>query len=136
MQVWRSYGSAHSADINIVGSFATVADAERAHELLADFLRTAFAATNGKSPDDTDLQPVLSNFYERWKEKDPFIVYHGPSLEEFEGIGWGDDGAAMPEKEGTQVSLRHIRTMDIGGIVKLMLVREAKDVAITGRRGP
>jgi hypothetical protein len=48
----------------------------------------------------------------------------------------GLDDECDVTREGTTVSVTRIRSNEIGGIIKLMLLKEADPVTVSGRTGP
>lgn len=48
----------------------------------------------------------------------------------------GLDNGCDVKREGTTVSVSGIRSNEIGGIIKLMLLKEAEPITVSGRTGP
>ncbi len=122
MKIWQSFGSGHSANLSVIGTFNSVGDAETTKKMLEDFFRAA-----GEEDGDPDV------FFDIWKDRFPIVRYYGPSKEEFQ---LGVDRDCDIEIDGTTVSVTNIRSVQIGGFVKLMLLKEPHDVKVSGKVGP
>ena len=120
MKIWKSYGSAHSAHLTVVGEFANVADANFAREIVEDFVN---AQWEQRYPDN-------AAFIEAWKERLPALPFFGPTQPDFE-MGMIDEPCEVGQQKQT-VTVSHIRSPDIGGIVKLMFLKHPTEVKITG----
>lgn len=123
MKIWRSYGSGHSAHLAVVGKFKTVADAELAREVVEDFVNALWEERYGD----------LREFLNAWKGRIGGIEALGPNSADMMG---GLDNGCDVAREGTTVSVSGIRSNEIGGIIKLMLLKEADPVTVNGRTGP
>jgi Family of unknown function (DUF6375) len=123
MKIWRSYGSAHSADLTIVGEFSNVDDAEFAREIVEDFVNAQWG----------EHYPDNAAFIAAWKGRLPALPYLGPHQSEFE-MGIDHDCDVM--RNARTVTVSDIRSGEIGGIVKLLLLKNPTQIKITGRTGP
>jgi hypothetical protein len=122
MKIWRSYGSAHSANITVIGTFARVEDADVARQLVESFLRV-----------DWGDEITVEEWFEEWKPKVPEVQYYGPSRSDFE---LGIDNEPDISRRGTTVEIGRIRSTQISGFVKLFMLKGATEVRVTGRVGP
>ena len=123
MKVWQCYGSGHSARLAVVGTFANVIDAGEAKEIVEDFVNGAWE----------ERYPNVSAFHAAWRERLQAVEHLGPNQSEFE---MGIDGGCDVEQDGTTVTVAGIRSAEIGGIIKLMLLKDSTEVKVTGRTGP
>jgi hypothetical protein len=136
MKIWQSYGSAHSAALNVVGRFQKLDNAKAAYEIVSAWLDATRGAGRGINPTPEQLKPAHVEFYASWKDKYPGLEHHGPSFADFDGMCFGDDDSAKEKLSGDNVSVEDIRTSEIGGIIKLLLMFEPSAVQVTGRTGP
>ena len=120
MKIWKSYGSAHSSHLTVVGEFTNVEDANFAREIVEDFVN---AQWEQRYPDN-------AAFIEAWKARLPALPFFGPTQPDFE-MGMIDEPCAVEQQKQT-VTVSHIRSPDIGGIVKLMFLKRPTEVKITG----
>jgi hypothetical protein len=119
MKIWRSYGSAHSAQITVVGTFANLDDAAFAREIVEDFV-------NGEWE---QRYPDSAAFIAAWKERLPTLPLLAPRDPEF---AMGIDSPCPVEQEQETVTVSDIKTGDIGGIIKLLLLKNPTEIKITG----
>ena len=123
MKIWHSYGSGHSARLTVVGEFKTVDDAKIAEQVVEDFVNGAWE----------ERYPDVAAFHAAWKDRLGGIQFLGPNQTEFDmGIDNGCDVA----RDGTTLTVSHIRSAEIGGIIKLMLLKDSAEIKVTGRTGP
>jgi hypothetical protein len=122
MKIWKSFGSAHSAHLTVVGTFSTVGDAETAKQLIESFLGVSWGEEH-----------TVQEFFEMWEGKEPGVRYYGPREAEFQ---LGIDNDPDVTRTGTTVAVRQIRSVEIGGFVKLMMLKSATEVKVTGEVGP
>ena len=122
MKVWRSYGSAHSANITVIGTFSRVEDAEVAKQLVESFLRV-----------DWGDEITVEEWFEEWKPKVPEVQYYGPSRSDFE---LAIDAEPDVSRRGMTVEVGGIRSTQIGGFVKLFMLKDASEVRVSGKVGP
>jgi hypothetical protein len=120
MKIWKSYGSAHSTHLTIVGEFANLKDAEFAREIVEDFVN---AMWEQRYPDN-------AAFIAAWKERLPALPFFGPNQVDFE-MGLIDEPCEIEQQKQT-VTVSRIRSADIGGIVKLMFLKRPTEVKISG----
>jgi hypothetical protein len=124
VKIWRNYGSAHSAHLSVVASFKKVEDAKLAREVMDDFLRYVWLEADKLKPAD---------FYKVWEQRLHGVQFLGPSVNDFEmGIDNGFDIAL----KGETVEVSGIRSAEIGGIVKILLLAGSEDVRVLGQTGP
>ncbi len=120
MKIWKSFGSAHSSHLTIVGEFKNVEDANFAREIVEDFVNAQWE----------QRYPDAAAFIEAWKERLPALPFAGPNQPEFE-LGMIDEPCTIEQQKQT-VTVSHIRSPDIGGIVKLMFLKRPIEVKISG----
>jgi hypothetical protein len=120
MKIWRSYGSAHSAQLTIVGTFANLDDAAFAREIVEDFVN---AEWERRYPDN-------AAFIAAWKDRLPTLPLLAPRQSEFE---MGIDMACDVQQAQQTVTVSGIVSGEIGGIVKLLFLKNPTEVKITGR---
>ena len=123
MKIWKSYGSGHSAHLTVVGEFSNLEDAEFAREIVEDFVNGAWE----------ERYPGVAGFLAAWKDRLPGVPYLGPNDRDFQ---MGIDDSAEVERHDKTVTVSGIRSAEIGGIIKLMLLKDSKEVRVTGRTGP
>lgn len=123
MKIWQGYGSGHSAHLTIVGEFANVGDAKFAKEIVEDFVNAAWE----------ERYPDNAAFCTAWKDRLGGIEFLGPNQFEFD---MGIDNACDVERNGTTVAVSRIRSAQIGGIIKLMLLKDSAEIKVTGTTGP
>jgi hypothetical protein len=122
MKIWRSFGSGHSAHLTVIGKFKNIDDAQLAKEVVEDFVN---AVWEGRYPD-------LQAFQQAWEERLPAVTILGPTAPNFDmGI---DDGCEV-ERNRQTVKVSGIRTTEIGGIIRLMLLKYPTEIKITGLTG-
>jgi hypothetical protein len=123
MKIWQNFGSGHSAHLAVVGTFKNVADAELAREVVEDFVNAVWE----------ERYNDIGEFLKAWKDRIQGIEFLGPtSGDMMEGL----DNSCDVVREGTRVSVRGIRSNEIGGIIKLMLLKDAEPIMVNGRTGP
>ena len=123
MKIWQSYGSGHSAHLTVIGEFANVPDATFAREVVEDFVNGAWEKR----------YPDVSAFHAAWKDRLGGVQFLGPNQSEFD---MGIDNGCDIERNGTTVTVSRIRSAEIGGIIKLMLLKESTEIKVTGTTGP
>jgi hypothetical protein len=123
MKIWRSYGSGHSAHLAVVGKFKNAADAELAREIVEDFVNAIWE----------ERYNDIREFLDAWKGRIGGIEFLGPNAGDMMG---GLDNGCDVTREGTVVSVSGIRSNEIGGIIKLMLLKDAEPITVSGRTGP
>jgi uncharacterized protein DUF6375 len=123
MKIWQSYGSGHSARLTVVGEFANVDNATFARAVVEDFVNGAWE----------ERYPDVSAFHAAWKDRLSGVQFLGPNQSEFD---MGIDNGCDVEQKGTTVTVSGIRSAEIGGIIKLMLLKDSTEIKVTGRTGP
>jgi len=123
MKIWRSFGSGHSAKLAVVGKFKSTADAELAREVIEDWVN-AFWGERYKD---------LRGFVEAWKDRIGGIEFLGPRASDtMQSLNNECDVA----RDGSTVSVTNISSNEIGGIIQLMLLKDAEPITVNGRTGP
>lgn len=123
MKVWRSFGSAHSADLCVVGEFSTNDDAQLIEQAVEDFVNAAWE----------ERYPDVRAFGKAWETKLGGTEWLGPNQADFD-MGLNDP--CKVGRQGKTVKVSGITCANIGGIIKLMLLKSPSEVKVTGRTGP
>jgi hypothetical protein len=123
MKIWRSYGSGHSARLSVIGQFTSADDATLIKQAVEDFV-------NGQWE---ERYPDVKAFIDNWRERLPGVDGLGPNQSNFQ---MGLDNYCEVESSGTRVEVSRIRTNEIGGIIKLMLLKDPTEIKVTGENGP
>ena len=123
MKIWQCFGSGHSANLTVVGEFANIGDAKFAKELVEDFVN---AAWEERYPDNAE-------FCKAWKDRLGGVEFLGPNQLDFD---MGIDNGCDVERAATTVTVSRIRSAQIGGIIKLMLLKDSTEIKVTGTTGP
>lgn len=119
MKIWRSYGSAHSAQLTVVGTFANPEDAAFAREIVEDFVNGEWERR----------YPDHAAFIAAWKDRLPTLPLLPLRQYEFE---MGTDSPYIVQQEEQTVTISEIKSGEIGGIVKLLLLKNPTEIKITG----
>lgn len=119
MKIWRSYGSGHSSRLTVVGEFSAADDADLVSRAVEDFVNAQWE----------ERYPDVRAFIEAWSERLPEVQGVGLRQSEFE---MGLDNSCDVERSGTRVEVSRIRSPEVGGIIKLMLLKDPKEVRVTG----
>ena len=122
MKIWKSFGSGHSAHLTVIGTFKTLDDAQVAEEVVEDFVNAAWE----------QRYPDLQAFQHAWEDHLPAITLLGPTASNFD---MGIDDACEVERSEQTVTVSRIRTTEIGGIIRLMLLKYPIEIKITGITG-
>ena len=123
MKVWRGFGSAHSAQLTVIGKFKNANGAQLAEQVVEDFVNAFWE----------ERYPDVRAFINTWKTRLPDVVGLGPNQSDFE---MGIDKPCNVTRSGNIVSISDIRSAEIGGIIKLMLLKDPDEIKIMGRTGP
>jgi len=118
MKIWKEFGSSHSENVSIIGIFSKVEDAEEAQPVIEDFILGAWE----------ERYPSLTEFLEKWAVKfHPDIKYIGLSQNDYE---LGVDNKPIITFMGNKLTITHLRTSNVGGIVRLLLFAGAKSTLV------
>jgi len=123
MKIWKAYGSAHSANLTVIGRFRNIEDAQLAEQVVEDFVNANF----GERYSDCGA------FAKAWRDRLPAMELLGPSDRDYE---MGIDAPCEMTRDKTIVKVSDIRSQEIGGIIKLMLLKDPEKIEVTGRTGP
>lgn len=107
MKIWKEFGSSHSSNVCITGTFSSVEDAEKAYKLVEDFAMGFWE----------ERYPTLEEFNENWSIEHPEIPYIGIFQDEYET---GIDKTPDVELDGNTVKINHFSSNNIGGLIKLL----------------
>ena len=122
MKIWKSFGSGHSAHLTVIGTFKTIDDAQVAEEVEEDFV---YAQWEGRYPD-------VNAFLQAWENRLPAVTLLGPTAANFD---MGIDNPCDVERDEQTVTVSRIRSTEIGGIIRLMLLKYPTEIKITGVTG-
>jgi hypothetical protein len=125
MKIWRSYGSGHSARLSIIGEFKDAGDAELMRLVLEDYVNAELEKR----------YPNIEAFTHAWRSRFGDIIASGlgPSQNEF---FLGIESAPHIVRSGSTVEVSEMQTAEIGGIIKLMLLKYPTEIKVTGETGP
>ncbi len=123
MKIWKAFGSAHSAHLTIIGKFENVSKAEGANEIVKNFLDGVWK----------DRYHNKEEFCEQWKNVNDAVLSLGPNDSDF-NIGW--DNLCDVNQDGKTVTVSGMSGLNVGGIIKLMLLYDPIEIKITGQTGP
>lgn len=123
MKVWRAFGSAHSAHLAVIGKFKNVSDAEFAEQVVEDFVNAAWG----------ERYADVKAFIDAWDSRLPAVTALGPNQSDFE---MGIDHGCNVIRSDNVVTVSDIRSREIGGIIKLMLLKHPEEVKVIGETGP
>ena len=122
MKIWKSFGSGHSAHLTVIGTFKNIDDAQLAEEVVEDFVNAVWE----------QRYPDLQAFQQAWEDRLPVITLLGPTASNFD---MGIDDPCEVERSEQTVTVSRIRTTEIGGIIRLMLLKYPTEIKITGITG-
>ncbi len=122
MKIWRSFGSGHSAHLTVIGTFKNIDDAQVAEEVVEDFVNAAWE----------QRYPDVQAFLQAWEARLPAVTLLGPTASNFD---MGINNPCDVERAKQTVTVSRIRTTEIGGIVRLMLLKYPTEIKITGITG-
>jgi hypothetical protein len=123
MKVWKAFGSAHSADLTIVGEFQSEEDALLMEQVVEDFVNAAFE----------ERYPDARGFCHAWESRLPGVTMLGPHDPDFE-LGLQD--TCTVTREGSRVSVSNLTFPSFDGIIRLMLLKYPTQITVRGRTGP
>jgi len=122
MRVWKEFGSSHSGNVTVIGEFTTSQQARDAMPLLEDFVRAYWE----------ERHPDVNGYINAWKEREPNVQSALLTESDYE---IGVDNNPDIECSGNQVVITHLRSQNVGGIVKLLFSKGMKEIRISGRGG-
>lgn len=118
MKIWKEFGSSHSENVSIIGTFSKVEDAKEAFPVIEDFVLGAWE----------ERYPSLNEFLEKWSVKfHPDIKYIGLSQSDYELGVDNDPNVNIGELE---IRITRLRTSNVGGIVRLLMFAGAKSTLV------
>ena len=119
MKIWNSFGSAHSANITIVGEFKDGTEIDLAERILEDFANASLESR----------YKTVHEFCKAWQERtDSRIIPYCPFDDEFQT---GINDPCQIAKEGRRITVSKFSTGNIGGIIKLMRMFDPIEIKIT-----
>jgi hypothetical protein len=104
----------------VIGEFTSADDAALISEVVDDFVNARWE----------ERYPDVRAFVDEWSGRLRGVEGIGLSQSEFE---MGIDNACDVARSGTTVEVSDIRSTEIGGIIKLMLLKGPTEVKVTGR---
>lgn len=120
MKTWKEFGSSHSGNVSVVGTFLTISDAEKAFQMIKDFTLGEWEQRH-KS---------FEEFIEIWSEKfHPDLKYS--SLLNQDDYSLGIDNEPQIQLDNEKIIISRIRSSNVGGIIKLMLFASAKNATVS-----
>ena len=120
MKIWQEFGSSHSANITVIGTFESEESAKQAFDVLEDFVNASWE----------ERYESVKDFRRKWEAKLPNLQWDGLSEEDFDT---GVDNSPSINLDGEQVTITDFRSENIKGIIKLMFRLNKKKVEITGQ---
>lgn len=118
MKIWKEFGSSHSSNISVIGTFTNAKDANEAFEMIKDF-------TLGQWE---ERHTNFKEFLEIWSEKfHPDVKYIDIDENDY---SIGVDNEPDIEIDGSTIRIKELRTTNVGGIVKLLLFSGAKNTEV------
>jgi hypothetical protein len=118
MKIWKEFGSSHSGNVSVIGTFTKNEDAEKAFEMVKDFTLGAWEERHAS----------VKEFLELWSEKFHSDLKYS-SINESDYV-LGVDNEPDVELAGNKIRISRIRSTNVGGIVKLMLFSGAKNADV------
>jgi hypothetical protein len=122
MKIWKSFGSGHSAHLTVIGTFKNIDDAQLAKEVVEDFVNAAWE----------ERYQNVEAFLQAWETRLPAVTLLGPTAANFD---MGIDNPCDVDRDEQTVTVSRIRTTEIGGIIRLMLLKYPTEIKITGITG-
>jgi len=123
VKIWNSFGSAHSANLTIIGEFKKGTNIDLAERIIRDFVNF----------DYEKRYENINEFYDAWESECIPIRVLGPNQCDFQ-IGVEYPGNV--DKENEKITVSEIRDCNIGGIIKIMLLYNPIEIKVTGQTGP
>jgi len=143
MKIWKAFGSAHSANLTIIGQFKNIRDAEFIKQIIEDFVNAPWndlypQIKDARYPEIEVFIPDKKAFVEYWRSRlddteAGAIEMLGPNQSDF---FLGNEQPPDVIQRENMVKVTGIRSMDITGIIKLMFLRYPDEVKISGVTGP
>lgn len=118
MKIWKEFGSSHSGNISVIGTFTDTNKAVEAFEMVKDFT-LGFWEERHESVD---------KFLEFWSERfHPELINIQITETDYK---LGVDNDPDIKLFGNQIRISQIRSNNVGGIIKLMLFAGAKNADV------
>jgi hypothetical protein len=119
MKIWKEFGSSHSGNVSVIGTFTDNENANKAFEMVKDFTLGEWEERHAS----------VKEFLEIWSEKfHPDLKYSSINATDY---SLGVDNDPDVEIIGNKIKISRIRSQNVGGIVKLMLFAGAKNTDVT-----
>ena len=119
MKIWKGFGSAHSAHLTVISKFKNIGDAQFAEQVAEDFVNASWE----------QRYPDVKAFIKAWKERLPYIE----GLLNQSDFELGLDNSCDVVRDGNIVTVSNISTYEVGGIIKLMLLKDSEEVKVVGK---
>jgi len=119
MKIWQEFGSSHSGNVTVIGTFASPEKAQEAYEIIDDFVRAFWE----------ERYSSVNEFKSRWRDRVPNIEYLGPNQDDFE-IGIDNDPDVRIDENKVIVS--SLRSENVHGIIKLLFRKAMEKIEISG----
>lgn len=107
MKIWNEFGSSHSDNISIIGTFRDATQAQKASDLIEDLVFGSWE----------ERYPSVEGFHENWKAQFSWVEYMVNQDDWETGI----DNTPGFEIDGDQIRITDFRHAKIGGIMKALL---------------
>lgn len=119
MKIWKEFGSSHSGNVSVIGTFLNQEDAQAAMEMIEDFTLGEWEERHAS----------VKEFLEVWSEKfHPDVKYTSIYQTDY---SLGIDNAPTIELIKNRIEISKLRTSNVGGLIKLMLFAGAKTTNVT-----
>lgn len=136
MKTWKSFGSAHSGNLTVIGEFKNVDDAQLAEEVLGDFVNAALEVDCRRGDNGVFIRAWWHHrkLIKAWKNRLPDMLSDlGPTRSELMRT---DVWVPHVRLVGTTVTVSGISSLDIRGIIKLMFLNSPTQIRIPGEPRP
>lgn len=118
MKIWKEFGSSHSGNVSVIGTFMNDEDAIKAFKMIEDFTLGEWEQRHTSAQE----------FIEIWSEKFHSDLKYSSINSDDYSLGV-DNGPAI-EIIGNKIKISRIRSHNVGGIVKLMLFAGVKNADV------
>jgi hypothetical protein len=122
MKIWKEFGSSHSGNVSVIGTFSDPKDAKAALEMIEDFTLGEWEERHAS----------VDEFLEIWSEKfHPDVKYTSIYQTDY---SLGIDNTPNIELVNNRIEISRLRTSNVGGIIKLMLFAGAKTANVSNNK--
>lgn len=118
MKIWKQFNSSHSLDISVIGTFRSTENAEAAFDIVEDFTLGSWQTR----------YETIAEFNQAWIAKlDKNLRYSGITDEE---LDMGIDAYPDITIDENKISIEHLRTDRVSGLIKLFRYLGAANIVI------